>query len=210
MIIPAILTNQKEELKMMLNLCSNFTDYVQIDIMDGKFVPSQSISSEELKGLYYKGNSEAHLMVNNPLNWIECFKNFGSQRIIFHYEVNQDKEEIIHCIRQAGLSVGLAVNPETKNEEFASLVHKVDEILFLSVNPGFYGAKFITSVIDKIKEFKKSYPEVKIGIDGGIKLDNIKDIVNLDIDYICVGSAILKSDNPKKAYEDFVKIAKKN
>lgn len=199
-IVPAILTDKKEELLDMVNSCSNFCDYVQVDIMDGQFVPSKSISVEDLEGVSFSAKSEAHLMVNEPLLWINSFKNAGSYRIIFHFEIKGDHLKIIDAIKKQGLEAGIAVNPSTRIKDFEPLINKVDCVLFMSVIPGFYGSKFIPEVLDKIKEFKKIYPNKCAGIDGGVKPENVSAVSKSGVDYICVGSAILKAPNPKEAY----------
>lgn len=201
-VVPAILTDKKKELLDMVNNCSKFCNYVQIDIMDGKFVPSTSISTEDLKGVRFSVKSEAHLMVNEPLKWLEAFKTAGSHRIIYHFEIQKDHLGIIDVIKTQGLEVGLAINPSTTIKDFNFLVDKIDCVLFMSVVPGFYGSKFIPEVLDKIKEFKKMYPAKCTGIDGGIKTDNIMAVAQSGVDYVCVGSAILKAASPKEAYSE--------
>ena len=171
--------------------------------MDGKFVPSKSITPEDIEKAVFPIGSEAHLMVEDVSLWLPCFKKFGSNRIIYHFEINKDHKEIISQIRGYGFNVGLAVNPSTTLEEFKDLVNLVDMVLFMSVMPGFYGSAFVLEVLTKIKEFKQLFPQKKIGIDGGIKLDNVKAVANLGIDYICVGSALLKSNNLKESYCTF-------
>ncbi len=205
MIVPAILTNSKNEFVEMLNVCKEFTDFVQIDIMDGKFVPSKSVDKSELKGLKTPLRCEAHLMVNNPLEWLSIFEELKAERIIFHFEIKEDKKVIIKEIRKKGFKVGLAVNPDTPIEDFKEFINNVDMILFMSVIPGFYGSKFIPPVLDKVKAFKKLYPYKKTGIDGGIKISNVRKVKEAGLDYIYVGSAILKAVSPFKTYMDFIK-----
>jgi len=200
-IVPAILTDNRDEFIKILETSEEFCGYNQVDIMDGAFVPSRSITRDDLSGIRCRGFVEAHLMVEQPLKWLEVFHKFGAKRIIFHYEISADKERVISGIKTLGLSAGLAVNPQTGLEKFLPLVDKVDTILFLSVNPGFYGAQFIPGVLDKIKEFKKAYPDKPIGIDGGIKSSNIREASSLGIELICVGSEIFKSENPAQAYK---------
>ncbi|MBN2120376.1 MAG: ribulose-phosphate 3-epimerase [Candidatus Omnitrophica bacterium] len=205
-VVPAILTDKKEEFLRLLKTAEGFAEQIQIDIMDGKFVPSQSILKQDLQDLSSLSFTEAHLMVEDPLDWLDVFHKFGSKRIIFHFEIKNDRQKIISRIRSIGLEVGLAVNPETQIEDFSFLVNSVDTVLFMSVIPGFYGSKFIPEVLTKIKEFKKSFPGKPIGIDGGIKLSNIKEVSSLGIDSICVGSAILKSENPAQAHKTFTQL----
>lgn len=204
MIVPAILTDKREELVRMLNICEGFAEFVQIDVMDGRFVPSMSVLPDDLRGLKSPLRCEAHIMADDPMDWVAPFRDFGAQRIIFHFEIKKDKEEVIKGIRRAGLKAGLAVNPHTKIEEFSSFVDKVDSILFMSVVPGFYGSSFIPRVLDKIKEFKRLHPHKETGIDGGVKLSNLSDVKDAGLSYICVGSAILKAPSPQEAYNSFL------
>lgn len=204
-VVPALLTSSKDEFVKMLDVCQGFTDYVQVDIMDGEFVPSKSITVSELSECKSPIKAEAHLMVEDPIQWIVPFKQFGADRVIFHYEMkNKNHLEVIKTIREAGLSVGLAVNPQTEIEDFKELVGQLDMVLFMSVVPGFYGSKFIPEVLDKIRMFKSLFPHVIAAIDGGVKLDNTKEIVQSGIDYLCVGSALLKATPPKDAYTQFM------
>ena len=203
MIIPALLTSEKKELIGMVKSCANFTNYVQIDIMDGEFVSSKSVEAKDLEGWKSPVGCEAHLMVNDPLIWIEPFKELGAKRILYHFEIEKNHAQIIETIKGAGLEAGIAVNPQTKIDQFKHLIDKVDAVLFMSVNPGFYGAPFIPEVLDKIAEFKQRYPDKITEIDGGVKLDNLLTVKASGVDHICVGSAILKADSPKNAYLKF-------
>ncbi len=206
-VVPALLTSDKAEFVKMLEICHGFTDYVQVDIMDGEFVPSKSITRDELGQCVSPVKAEAHLMVEDPVPWIEPFKRFGADRIIFHYEMkNKNHLEVIEKIRQAGLGAGLAVNPDTHISDFEPLVSRLDMILFMSVIPGFYGSAFIPAVLDKIRAFKNKYPDVIASIDGGVKLDNAQMIAACGIDYLCVGSALMKADPPANAYQIFMQL----
>ncbi len=206
MIVPALLTDKKDELIRMVDLCATFTDYLQIDIMDGEFVPSQSVKLSDLKGWKLPLRGEAHLMVSDPCAWLPAFKALGVEKIIYHFEAVDQHQETIAKIKALDLRVGLAINPSTAVDEFQSLVSEVDTILFLSVDPGFYGAAFIPRVTEKIRNFKDCYPRMQVGVDGGIKSDNLVEIKRSGVDYICVGSAILKSANPAKSYVEFMKL----
>ncbi|MDD5070938.1 MAG: ribulose-phosphate 3-epimerase [Candidatus Omnitrophica bacterium] len=203
MVLPALLTDNRAKFKEMLINCLKFTDHVQVDIMDGIFVPSKSITQEDLDSVDLKINSEAHLMVVDPLAWVESFVRFGSKRIIFHSEVEADKKQIISQIKNRNLEAGIALNPKTALEEIEDLIEDLDVVLFMSVNPGFYGAPFIPEVLDKIKEFKRRYPDKIAGIDGGVKFDNLNSILSSKVDYVCVGSAILKAQDQALAYQRF-------
>ncbi|MGD0796056.1 MAG: ribulose-phosphate 3-epimerase [Dehalococcoidales bacterium] len=199
-IIPAILTDDPVALEKLARQAEDFTDYAQIDIMDGKFVPSNSVTCEQLAALKTKLAWEAHLMVLHPENCVADFRRAGAEKIVFHYEATPEPEKIIRQIRKLGAKVGLAVNLETPILAIARLVKKVDSVLFLAVHPGFYGARFLPEVLDKIAAFRKEYPEMEIGIDGGVKEDNIVKIAGSGVNFICIGSALFRDARPAEAY----------
>lgn len=206
-IVPAILTNDPATLGKVVRVTETFADYVQIDIMDGEFVPSHSISFKDIVPLKPKFKWEAHLMVQHPENYLEGFKQAGAQKIVFHFETKTDHEKTIKSIKKLGMQAGLAVNPKTTIKDFAPLVEQVDSVLFLSVEPGFYGAEFIPEVLEKIVEFRHSFPKMTTGIDGGVKEDNVKEIAQTGVDAICVGSAIFKRPDPTAAYRILKELA---
>jgi ribulose-phosphate 3-epimerase len=199
-IVPAILANDAATLEKLVRVTETFTDFAQVDIMDGKFVPSHSVSYRDIAALQPRFNWEAHLMVQHPEDYLEGFKQAGAQKIIFHFEAKTEPEKTISLIKKLGMQAGLAVNPKTNIADFAPLVKKVGSVLFLSVEPGFYGAEFIPAVLDKIVNFRKAYPKMEIGIDGGVKEDNIKKIIRTGVDVICVGSAIFNRPDPISTY----------
>jgi ribulose-phosphate 3-epimerase len=205
--VPAILTDDPQALQKMVALTETFTDYAQLDIMDGRFVPSRSISCDAIAALTIKLTWEAHLMVLHPEDCLEDFRKAGAQKIVFHFEATPVPEEIIEKIRGLDLKAGLAVNPETPLDAFTSLVDKLDSVLFLSVNPGFYGAKFIPEVLDKITDLRRDFPDLEIGIDGGVKDNNIAAIARTGVDVICIGSAVFNQPDPAASYRRLTALA---
>jgi len=199
-IVPAILTDDPAALEKMVRQAKSFTDYVQIDIMDGRFVPSRSIIREQVAGLSIKLRWEAHLMVTHPEEHLEVFQQAGASKIIFHHEATASPTEVISRIKNLGLEAGLAINPETPVSAIVPCINDVDSILLLTVNPGFYGSQFIPEVMDKVTELRNIQPGIEIGVDGGIKESNIKEIASVGVDYICVGSAIFLQADPAESY----------
>jgi ribulose-phosphate 3-epimerase len=206
-ILPAILTDNPVVLEKLVRQTESFTDTAQFDIMDGQFVPSHSVSCQDIAGLKTKLRWEAHLMVLHPEDCLEDFKQAGAEKIVFHFEAAPSPQKTIQAIRKLDLQAGLAVNPETTISDFSPLVKQVDSVLFLSVHPGFYGAKFIPEVLDKIVALRKAYPEVEIGIDGGIKESNVAQVARTGLDVICVGSAIFRESDPAASYRRLVELA---
>jgi ribulose-phosphate 3-epimerase len=203
-IVPAILTDKPQDLKLMLAQAETFTDFVQIDFMDGSFVPSKSIAPEDLAEIEMNIDWEAHLMVKDPVHHLPSLNRSGLKRVLVHWEAGPRPESFLSAIRDLELHVGLAVNPETTLSQFEELVDQIDSILFLSVSPGFYGSPFIAEVLEKIREFRSRFPSKVIGIDGGISLDNIQRVKSSGVDYACVGSRIFRHDDPRKRYDEFV------
>lgn len=208
--VPAILTDNPETLEKLIRQTESFTDYAQMDVMDGQFVPSISVSCADIAGLKTSLVWEAHLMVMNPEYCIDDFRRAGAKKIVFHFKATDKPREIIEMVRGMGLEVGLAVNPEVPVADFVPLVDKLDSVLFLAVNPGFYGAKFIPEVLDKIRDFRRQYPDIEVGIDGGVKESNIAEIAGTGVDVIYIGSAIFMQPDPAESYRQLKEIARAN
>jgi ribulose-phosphate 3-epimerase len=209
-VIPAILTQETDVFNKMVRQAVGYTDYVQIDIMDGQFVPSRSITWEQIKAMPAGLKWEVHLMVKNPEVHLPGYKKAGASKAIFHFEAVSDPGKVIKAVCTLGMGVGLAINPETSISSIQPLVDQIDSVLFLSVHPGFYGAKFIPDVLDKIVELRRLRPELSIGIDGGVKENNISQIAKTGVNEICVGSAILTQSDPGAAYRKLLSIANEN
>jgi ribulose-phosphate 3-epimerase len=208
--VPAILTDDPKALETMVRQTETFTSYAQFDIMDGQFVPSRSINCEHIASLAVNFEWEAHLMVLHPEAYLEDFQRAGAQKIVFHYEATPSPQEVISLVRNLDMMVGLAVNPETTVATITPLIDDVDSILFLSVNPGFYGSKFIPEVLDKIAALRSARPNLEIGIDGGIKESNIAQVAQSGVDVICVGSAIFLQSQPGESYRHLQALAEAN
>lgn len=200
-IIPAILTDKPEELRKMIEQAEDFCDLAQIDIMDGKFVPSRSILAEDLAKVKTKLKLEVHLMVDEPSKYLGPFKEAGASRIVFHYESKENPSEVITKIRDLGLEAGLAINPPTQISDVERFLKDISVLLLLSVDPGFYGSKFIPTVCDKARALKDIKGSLSVAMDGGIKLDNILLIRDAGVDVACVGSGIFGRPDPKQNYQ---------
>ena len=212
-IIPALITSDENpendfgELKSkFLRLepfLAEFDNWVQIDITDGKFVPTKTnIDLEDLKYFTERANVEFHLMIDRPEETIGEWIRLGPKRIIVHIEAVIDTGKIIDVCRENNVEIGLALNPETANIIIEPWVNSVDLILFLGVHPGRGGQEFIPEVLIKIKSLRQNFANVKIGVDGGVRLTNIEELKNAGVDIFVIGSGILKSLDIGQAIQD--------
>lgn len=209
-VVPAILTNDPRALGTMVRQAETFTTYVQFDIMDGQFVPSQSITWKHLANLSMKLDWEAHLMVLHPEDYLQGFHQAGAQKVLFHHEAASSPRKVISLARDLDLKVGLAINPETTVSAILPLVDEVDSVLLLTVNPGFYGSKFIPEVMDKVAELRSARPDLGIGVDGGIKENNITQVARAGVDVIYVGSAIFLHPQPGESFRHLLALAQES
>ncbi len=206
-VVPAILTDDPEQLVDMFRRAETFTTYVQVDIMDSQFVPSCSVSYRDLDGLKTRLKWEVHLMVNHPRETMADFQRAGAVRAVCHYEAAEEPSEVIRLARRLGLGIGLAINPETPVTAILPLLADVDSVLLLSVNPGFYGSPFIPDTLDKVAELRAARPDLEIGIDGGIKESNIEMVAQSGVDTICVGSAVFQQPDPAASFRRLQSLA---
>jgi ribulose-phosphate 3-epimerase len=208
-VVPAILTDNPKALESMVRQAETFTNYVQFDIMDGQFVPSRSITWEHLAGLPMKLNWEVHLMVLHPENYLPGFHKAGAEKVVFHYEATPSPGDIISLARDLTMRVGLAINPDTPVSAILPFAAEVDSILLLTVHPGFYGSKFIPEVMNKVAELRQAIPNIEIGVDGGIKENNITQVAQAGVDVIYVGSAIFLQPHPGESFHHLQALAEK-
>ncbi|MBI4037030.1 ribulose-phosphate 3-epimerase [Candidatus Daviesbacteria bacterium] len=194
MIIPSILATTEEEYIKQLNkimACPEvFEGWVQIDLMDNKFVQNQSVGLDTIAKYPTNLNLEAHLMVEDPVNWIEQLAKLGFKRVIFHLEINKNIDEVIEKIRNSGMEVGLALSPETPVEKLTPFIAKIDLVLLLSVHPGFSGQEFILDTINRVGKVGRlrSSNKFLIEVDGGIDERIARDLVCAGADNLVIGS----------------------
>lgn len=203
-IIPAILAHSIIDAKKKIaQLELMNVRKAQIDFADGNFVPNVTIMPHDIAKIKTKISFEAHVMVQNPKEYIvHAQKKFNM--FIFHIEAEPAPKALIRKVKASGMQCGIAINPKTSLNFIEQYVDVVDMVLFLSVEPGFQGREFIDSVITKIKEFRHIHHEKSIGIDGGIKLETILKLKGLNINEIVVGSGIWQNENPKEMYDKLV------
>lgn len=175
------------------------TDYVHVDVMDGKFVPNKTMPFSEMKniGKYTSKRLDIHLMVEDPSKYIPLYASLNAEYIAFHVEVDEDIEGSLKMIRNYSIKAGLAIKPETKISELVPYLPYLDLVLVMSVEPGAGGQKFIEGTEDKINELRELldtyHSQAVINVDGGINDVTCKKCYNADI--VASGSYVVRSDN---------------
>jgi ribulose-phosphate 3-epimerase len=203
-IVPAVLAENADDFLLRLKQAESFVDYVQIDMMDGAFVPTNSFPPERISNLITSLSFEIHLMVKHPSAYIAPLHNPGLKKVLFHFESDVKHLDFIRQMRERGIEAGLAVKPETEIEEFRKIAEHVGTILFLTVDPGSYGSPFRPEVLDKIREAGTIFKDKIISADGGVSPDNLHLFLDAGVDYVCVGSRIFLNGNPAENYRHFI------
>jgi len=184
-------------------------EYLHIDIMDGHFVPNISFGPMVMKSLKGKTNlvKDVHLMIENPDQFIPEFVDAGADIIVVHQEACPHLHRTIQNIKSHGIKAGVSLNPGTSITTLEEVLPELDMVLIMSVNPGFGGQSFIESSLDKIKRLKKMIDDrglnIDIQVDGGVKVNNVKKVVEAGANVIVAGSAIFAQADVAKAVADF-------
>ncbi|KKQ27566.1 MAG: Ribulose-phosphate 3-epimerase [Candidatus Magasanikbacteria bacterium GW2011_GWC2_37_14] len=209
-IIPSILVTSEEEFTSQINSVQNVLNQVQLDIADGKFVPSTTWAEPEVVQKICKIAVELHLMVEEPLKelqrWVNCSP---VNRVLIHLESKNVDQAIIFA-KKNNWQVGLVLNPETNIENLEKYLEKIDTVMFMGIVPGKQGQKLIPEVLHKALELNATYPTLFTEWDGGVNEDTLPDIYESSIQAVCPGSAIFKNNfSPEENLKKFTEIIHK-
>ena len=202
-VAPSILSADFGNLEKSIKKVSS-TKWLHVDVMDGHFVPNISIGPVVIKGLrgYTDQVLDTHLMITDPKKYAEEFVKAGSDRITFHIETEEDPYGMIEYLRELGVGVGISIKPNTGVEKIKELIPLIDQVLVMSVEPGFGGQAFMPNALEKIKELseirKLWNPELLIVVDGGINQETGKKCIEAGADVLVAGSYVFNSDNPEE------------
>lgn len=187
------------------------------DIMDGHFVPNISYGADLVSSLRKDSQAffDVHLMVDNPDFYFPIFKKAGADRISFHVEATAHVDRALQAIKELGMEAGLVLNPATPLFYLEEILPSCSYVLLMSVNPGFGGQKFIPYTLDKVERLRKMAEErgvdLEIGIDGGVSVSNIQEIVEKGANFIVAGSSVFsKKDEIKERVQAFHRFIKDN
>ena len=177
--------------------------WFHLDVMDGTFVRNISFGPPVIKCIRKVTDSffDVHLMINEPIRYIDAFADAGADMLTVHYEACKDLQETIDAVKAAGMKVGIAVNPETPVHWLEYYINQVDMVLIMSVNPGFGGQKFIEHSVEKVRELRalieRTGSKALIEVDGGVNLETGARLVEAGADALVAGNAVFAAPDPE-------------
>ncbi len=187
-------------------------DWYHLDVMDGRFVPNISFGPMLIE-FFRKATTkvcDVHLMIEEPEKYAEQFKNAGADNLTVHLEACKHLHRNIQQIKALGMKAGVALNPHSPVSSLHDVLHDIDLVCLMSVNPGFGGQKFIPFTLEKIKQLRKMIEEkglnVHIEIDGGVTLENAPSIIAAGADVLVAGNTVFRSADPTKAIQQLKEI----
>ncbi len=214
-VAPSILSADFAHLAKAIKQCeSGLADYVHVDVMDGHFVPVITIGPDVVRDLKKRTDIplDVHLMIEEPDKYIDDFIAAGSNIVTVHVEACVHLQRTVSYIRSKGVKAGVSLNPATPLNTIQHVLNDVDLILIMSVNPGFGGQQFIPDALHKISQAdillknNGNREAVEIEVDGGIKLNNAKEVLDAGADVLVAGSAIFGTNDPAQTVKLFKQI----
>jgi ribulose-phosphate 3-epimerase len=207
-VVPAILSTHRADYHKKFKAVEPLVDWVQIDVVDGRFAPNKTIGPEVVKAFRTVKKLEIQLMVNFIEDWVDRFVKIQSvQRIVFPIETAYQPIRLIKHIKRHKVEVGASVNPQTPVERLEHIIGHLDTALVLSVHPGFSGQHFVQGSFEKIKKIKQMRPNVRVEIDGAVSPGIARKAAEVGADVLIAGSFIFS--NPKMEGETYHEKVKK-
>ncbi len=198
-VLAADFANLQSEIEM---LNRSEADWIHVDVMDGVFVPNISFGLPVTEAIHKHATKplDVHLMIQKPENYLDEFKKAGASSISVHYEACAHLHRNIHHIKSLDCLAGVAINPHTSVKYLEDIIEELDFVCVMSVNPGYGGQKFIKNTYRKIEQLKEMITDAGsstlIEIDGGVSLDNARQLIRAGADILVAGSFIFSSSSP--------------
>jgi ribulose-phosphate 3-epimerase len=205
-LLSADFSNLEKDIKMVEDAGA---DLLHLDVMDGHFVPNITFGPLVVEAINKVANIplDVHLMIENPGHYIDAFCDAGADYLTVHVEATPHLHRVLQQIKAKGVKAGVSLNPHTPLVTIEEVLGDLDMILIMAVNPGFGGQSFINNTLDKLKKLKELLKKhkathIEVNVDGGIKLENIKEVADAGCDIFVSGSGIFKASNPIKVIKE--------
>jgi ribulose-phosphate 3-epimerase len=202
---PSLLNADFSDLRRAVSFIEGAADVIHLDVMDGNFVPNITFGPLVVKAVKSITGIplDVHLMIAHPAEYVEDFVSAGADWISFHAEVTRHPGEICGLIHSHNKRAGVVINPQTPAEKVFDYLELIDFVLVMTVMPGFGGQSMITEALQKIGSLKKEAErqglEIEVEVDGGIKIDNLEEVLQAGADILVVGSSIYGAPDPRQA-----------
>ncbi len=206
-ICPTITAYDLDEYKTQIDNVSRFAERLHIDLMDGQFAPTKSPELDKI-WLPHLPKVDIHLMYQNPMDYIDRLIELKPRMVVIHNEADVHHMHFAAELHKAGILAGLAILHDTPIEYAFQIIHSFDHVLIFSGNLGHHGGDADLRLLDKVAKVREHHPEVEIGWDGGINLDNAQQLVDAGVSVLNVGGYIQNAENPEAAYVKLKEVIK--
>lgn len=206
-IYPSLISGNLLCIEKSIKQLEPYCDGFHIDVMDNHFVPNLTFGADTVNAITAATSKQlwVHLMVDDPMNWCKTLQLAPGSIVSFHIEATNDAQKVSECITEKKWVPSITISPKTATEKIYPLLNIINHVLVMSVEPGFSGQRFLPEMISKVTELKKEKPNIIIGMDGGINLENIKQVVAAGAQDLAIAAGIFGSDDPVAAIQELRK-----